>query len=74
MPTYTGEDHLTEDLRIKVNPMMRSWIEQEAAITKRSINNVVRRIIEEAMRDRSQAQVGYGKDAENDRVCPRGDT
>ncbi len=49
MPFYQTEALLTEDLRIKVTPALRQWIKVRALRERRSLNNVVRTILEDAL-------------------------
>ena len=62
MPTYTGEDELTENLRCKITPEQRLWLEEQAQQMRRSMGNVVRRLIEDAMQDtQTPEEPGHGR-------------
>lgn len=58
MPTYTGEDELIENLRCKITPEQRLWLEDQAQQSRRSMGSVVRGLIEQAMCNRLQAPQG----------------
>ena len=50
MPNYAVPEGLTEDLRIRITLPQRVWLEQQADAQERSINSIVRRLVEQAMR------------------------
>jgi hypothetical protein len=56
MPSYATQDRLTETVCVKVDKTQRQWLQREAAKEGRSMNNIVRRLIEEAIQRQEQQE------------------
>lgn len=50
MPTYMNETVLTENIRLKVSPAMRQWLELAARYEQRSMGQIIREHLANAMR------------------------
>ena len=54
MAHYQSDEKLTEDLRIKLDPTMRKWLEAEAKRQGRSLGQTVRELIRKEMDSHSE--------------------
>ena len=49
MPSYVSDELMTEDILIRIPPTMREWLESTARRQRRSMNAIIRDLVEQAM-------------------------
>ena len=56
MPTYMNAESMSEKVAIKITPSQRRWLEDHARREQRSMNQIIRMLIEERMAARAKGE------------------